>query len=88
MNRIGEAVRESKETQVAVKINLDGRGKADCTSGIGFFDHMLALLAAHGGFDLDIQAKGDLHCLGQSLSACLGQQKEHTKIRYGFCPHG
>ena len=37
MNRIGEAVRESKETQVAVKINLDGRGKADCTSGIGFF---------------------------------------------------
>jgi imidazoleglycerol-phosphate dehydratase len=98
MNRIGEAVRESKETQVAVKINLDGRGKADCTSGIGFFDHMLALLAAHGGFDLDIQAKGDLEVdghhtvedvgivFGKAFQHALGSRRNIQRFGTAFVP--
>jgi len=59
--RTAELVRETKETHIRVTINLDGTGKAQISTGIGFFDHMLDSFARHGGFDLTVEAKGDLH---------------------------
>lgn len=98
MNRFGKAERTTTETQIAVSIELDGKGTVDtidCSSGIGFFDHMLTLLAAHGGFDLQIAAKGDLEVdghhtvedvgivLGKAFSQALGDKKNIQ--RYGTC---
>ena len=59
--RTAEVVRETKETYIRVTIDLDGTGKAQVSTGIGFFDHMLDSFARHGGFDLTVEAKGDLH---------------------------
>lgn len=60
-SRTAEVVRETKETHIRVTIDLDGTGKAQVSTGIGFFDHMLDSFARHGGFDLTVEAKGDLH---------------------------
>jgi imidazoleglycerol-phosphate dehydratase len=59
--RTAEVVRETKETHIRVTIDLDGTGEAQVSTGIGFFDHMLDSFARHGGFDLTVEAKGDLH---------------------------
>jgi len=59
--RTGKIERNTSETDILVEINLDGTGKYDIDTGIGFFDHMLTQIAVHGLFDLVIQAKGDLH---------------------------
>lgn len=59
--RTAEILRETKETRIRVQIDLDGTGKAQVSTGIGFFDHMLDSFARHGGFDLVVEAKGDLH---------------------------
>ena len=59
--RTAEVIRETKETYIRVIIDLDGMGKAQISTGIGFFDHMLDSFARHGGFDLTVEAKGDLH---------------------------
>lgn len=59
--RTAEVIRETKETYIRVTIDLDGTGKAQVSTGIGFFDHMLDSFARHGGFDLTVEAKGDLH---------------------------
>jgi len=59
--RTAEVVRKTKETHIRVTIDLDGTGKAQISTGIGFFDHMLDSFARHGGFDLTVEAKGDLH---------------------------
>lgn len=59
--RTAEVVRETKETHIRVTIDLDGTGKAQVSTGIGFFDHMLDSFARHGGFDLTVEARGDLH---------------------------
>ena len=59
--RTAEVVRATKETHIRVTIDLDGTGKAQVSTGIGFFDHMLDSFARHGGFDLTVEAKGDLH---------------------------
>jgi imidazoleglycerol-phosphate dehydratase len=59
--RTAEVLRETKETRIRVQIDLDGTGKAQVSTGIGFFDHMLDSFARHGGFDLVVEAKGDLH---------------------------
>ena len=61
MERISELKRTSKETDILVRLDLDGTGKTDIDTGIGFFDHMLTALAFHGRFDLVVKAKGDLH---------------------------
>ena len=82
--RTGKITRATKETEVAVELNLDGAGRAEVTTGIGFLDHMLELLARHSRIDIKLQAKGDLHVdqhhttedagivLGQAVKKALG----------------
>jgi imidazoleglycerol-phosphate dehydratase len=60
-NRTAEVIRETKETRIRVRIDLDGTGKTEITTGIGFFDHMLESFGRHGGFDLQVETVGDLH---------------------------
>lgn len=64
MGRIGRVERTTKETDVAVAIDLDGTGRTDVATGIGFFDHMLCAFGRHGLFDLDVEVKGDLEVDG------------------------
>ena len=82
-----EVTRNTLETQITVRLDLDGTGQSKLSTGIGFFDHMLEQIARHGLFDLDIHAKGDLHidshhttedsgiALGQALAKALGDRK-------------
>jgi imidazoleglycerol-phosphate dehydratase len=84
--RAGKVKRRTAETDVAVAVSLDGSGKADITTGVGFLDHMLELLARHALFDLTIKVKGDLHvdqhhtvedcgiALGQAVREALGDK--------------
>ena len=72
MNRIAEVRRDTKETQIRVRVDLDGTGQAQLATGIGFFDHMLDQIARHGLIDLDIDAKGDLHIDGLHTVADVG----------------
>ena len=60
-NRKADVVRETKETQIRVRVDLDGTGRARVSTGVGFFDHMLESFARHGGMDLEVETKGDLH---------------------------
>lgn len=75
--RISEVERNSLETQICVKINLDGEGKSSISTGVPFMDHMLTLFSRHGFFDLEIQAKGDLevdcHHLLEDLGLVMGE---------------
>jgi len=75
--RIAKIERKTNETFIKLKINLDGSGKTSINTGVGFFDHMLNLMAFHGGFDLDIDAKGDLnvcdHHLVEDIGIVLGK---------------
>jgi len=87
MSRRAEASRKTKETDVRVRIDLDGTGQAQIKTGVGFFDHMLEALARHAPFDLEVTASGDLHIdahhtvedvgivLGQALSQALGERR-------------
>lgn len=89
--RIGEIARKTKETEVSVKINLDGKGRSEIATGIGFLDHMLDLLARHSRIDMEIRAKGDLHIdqhhttedvgivLGQAVKKALGDMRGITR---------
>jgi imidazoleglycerol-phosphate dehydratase len=93
--RTAEISRQTNETQIEIKLDLDGTGKHEISTGIGFFDHMLTHLAVHGLFDLTVQAKGDLHidthhtiedvalALGQAFDITLGDRK--GIIRMGDC---
>jgi imidazoleglycerol-phosphate dehydratase len=86
MARVARIVRETAETQISLDANLDGTGVSSISTGVGFFDHMLALLAKHSLIDLSIRAKGDLEvdahhtvedtgiCLGKALSQALGDK--------------
>src|ERR1043165_3449421 len=85
--RTGHVRRETRETRVEVVLNLDGSGRADVATGIGFLDHMLDSLARHARFDLTIRAEGDLHVdqhhtaedvgitRGQALDKALGERR-------------
>ena len=64
MTREATILRETAETRIEVTVNLDGAGRADVASGIGFFDHMLCAFARHGRFDLKVSVRGDLHVDG------------------------
>jgi imidazoleglycerol-phosphate dehydratase len=86
VNRTGRVERETGETSVLVEVDLDGAGVSTVDTGIGFYDHMLAQLARHGGFDLVVRTKGDLHidahhtvedtaiALGEAFGAALGDK--------------
>jgi len=86
MPRIGEIRRRTKETNLHVRVDLDGRGEAQVRTGIGFFDHMLEALARHALLDLTLEGEGDLHvdghhtvedtgiALGQALAQALGDR--------------
>ena len=58
--RTAEVIRRTRETDVQVRLNLDGTGRTEISTGIGFFDHMLTALGVHAGFDLMVKVKGDL----------------------------
>ncbi len=85
--RTGKVTRATKETEVAVEVNLDGAGGAEISTGIGFLDHMLELLARHSRVDIKVKAKGDLHVdqhhttedvgivLGQAVKQALGDMR-------------
>ena len=95
MARCAEIKRKTAETQISVKLNLDGEGKSDIATGIGFLDHMLTLLAKHSFMDLTVRAKGDLEVdshhtvedigivLGEALREALGDKAGIH--RYGNC---
>ena len=75
--RSGKVSRKTKETEIEVSVDLEGSGAAEVSTGIGFFDHMLAALAKHGLFDISVRAKGDLeidaHHTVEDVGICLGQ---------------
>lgn len=72
MNRTAEITRKTKETDISVKLDLDGGSHADISTGIGFLDHMLTALAIHGGFSLEVGAKGDLYVDGHHTAEDIG----------------
>lgn len=96
--RNAEIVRNTSETQIRLALELDGSGTFTGTSGIGFFDHMLNLLAVHSGFDITLDAKGDLEvdnhhtvedigiALGEALRDALGDKKGIRRYGCFFCP--
>lgn len=94
MKRSVTVKRKTAETDVTIMLNLDGKGDSEVKTGIGFLDHMLALMAKHGLFDLKVRAKGDLevdiHHTNEDVGICLGESfkkalKEKRGIkRFGF----
>ena len=98
MQRIADIRRDTKETQIQVRVNLDGQGDAQLNTGIGFFDHMLDQIARHGLIDLLIEAKGDLHIdghhtvedvgitLGQAVAQAVGDKKGLTRYGHAYVP--
>ncbi len=89
--RSGKITRNTKETEITLSVNLDGSGRGEIATGIGFLDHMLDLLARHARMDLVVKAKGDLHidqhhttedigiCLGQAVKQALGDMRGITR---------
>ena len=84
--READIVRETRETQIRLRLNIDGTGKSSISTGVGFLDHTLELFARHGFFDLDVNATGDLHvddhhtvedvgiCLGEAFKKAVGDK--------------
>ena len=97
-DRTAKIHRKTKETDVSVELNLDGVGKYEIDTGIGFLDHMLSHLSKHGKIDLTIKAKGDLNvdahhtvediaiCLGESLLKALGDKKGISRYGHSSVP--
>lgn len=96
--RQAEIVRETKETRIRVSVNLDGEGLSTVSTGLGFFDHMLVHLAKHGGFDVEVEAQGDLEidghhtvedigiCLGQAFLKAVGSAEGLTRFGHAVIP--
>ncbi|GAB3773211.1 imidazoleglycerol-phosphate dehydratase HisB [Ramlibacter monticola] len=96
--RQAEVTRNTAETQITVRLNLDGTGQARLATGIGFFDHMLDQIARHGLIDLEIDAKGDLHIdghhtvedvgitLGQAVYKAVGDKKGIRRYGHAYVP--
>ncbi len=96
--RTAEITRNTAETRITVRVNLDGSGQARLSTGIGFFDHMLDQIARHGLVDLDIQAEGDLHIdghhtvedvgitLGQAVAKAVGDKKGLRRYGHAYVP--
>ena len=97
-DRIAEVSRNTAETKIRVRVNLDGTGQARLSTGIGFFDHMLDQIARHGLIDLDIEAEGDLHIdghhtvedvgitLGQAFHKAVGDKKGIRRYGHAYVP--
>jgi imidazoleglycerol-phosphate dehydratase len=97
-DRVAHVQRNTSETQIGVRINLDGTGQANLSTGIGFFDHMLDQIARHGLIDLDVQAKGDLHIdghhtvedvgitLGQAFAQAVGDKRGLRRYGHAYVP--
>jgi imidazoleglycerol-phosphate dehydratase len=98
MARTASVTRNTAETQITLTLGLDGTGKADIETGVGFFDHMLTLLAGHSLFDLTVRCKGDLHvdghhtvedvgrALGLALKDCLGERRGIRRYGHAIIP--
>ncbi len=98
MNRTAEVTRHTKETQIRVRVDVDGTGQAQLSTGIGFFDHMLDQIARHGLIDLLIDARGDLHIdghhtvedvgitLGMAVAQAVGDKKGITRYGHAYVP--
>jgi imidazoleglycerol-phosphate dehydratase len=98
MARTAQISRKTKETSIEVSIDLDGTGQASVSTGIPFYDHMLEQLARHGGFNMSIQATGDLHidthhtvedvaiCVGEALRTALGDKAGVRRFASGNFP--
>ena len=96
--RTAEVTRNTAETRITVRVNLDGTGQARLSTGIGFFDHMLDQIARHGLIDLDVQAEGDLHIdghhtvedvgitLGQAVAKAVGDKKGIRRYGHAYVP--
>ncbi len=96
--RQAQVTRNTLETQISVKLNLDGSGKSKLATGIGFFDHMLDQVARHSMIDLEIEAKGDLHIdahhtvedvgitLGQAFAKAIGDKKGVRRYGHAYVP--
>ena len=96
--RSAEVSRNTAETKITVKLNLDGTGQATLSTGIGFFDHMLDQIARHGLIDLDIQCAGDLHIdghhtvedvgitFGQAVAKAVGDKKGLRRYGHAYVP--
>ncbi len=96
--RTAEVSRNTAETRITVKVNLDGTGQSKLFTGIGFFDHMLDQIARHGLIDLDIHAEGDLHIdghhtvedvgitLGQAFAKAVGDKKGIRRYGHAYVP--
>jgi len=93
--RKDEVYRKTKETEVSVKVNLDGEGKADTNTSVPFLDHMVTSLATHSMIDITAKVKGDLRhhsvedlaiCLGEALSKALGNRKGITRFGNAAAP--
>ena len=96
--RTADVRRDTKETKIQVRIDLDGSGASRLATGIGFFDHMLDQIARHGLIDLDIAAEGDLHIdghhtvedvgitLGQAVAQAVGDKKGLTRYGHAYVP--
>jgi imidazoleglycerol-phosphate dehydratase len=90
--------RKTKETQIELSLTVDGSGRIDVDTGIGFVDHMLTLFAGHGLFDLTVKATGDLHidehhtaedvfiCLGKALDQALGDRRSIVRTAHSYVP--
>jgi imidazoleglycerol-phosphate dehydratase len=98
VQRTAEVSRNTAETQISVKVNLDGTGKQQLNSGVPFLDHMLDQIARHGLIDLEVHAKGDLHIdghhtvedigitLGQAFAKAIGDKKGIRRYGHAYVP--
>jgi imidazoleglycerol-phosphate dehydratase len=98
MARTANLTRKTSETDIALTLALDGTGRSEVATGIGFLDHMLTAFARHGLFDLDVRAKGDLHIdfhhttedvgivLGQALATALGDKRGIRRFGQALVP--
>jgi imidazoleglycerol-phosphate dehydratase len=98
MARTAQIRRHTRETQISLRVNLDGRGKAEISTGIPFFNHMLDLVTRHGGFDLKLKATGDLDvdqhhtvedvgiALGEAVTSALGNKRGIHRAGYFLMP--
>lgn len=94
----GEVSRITKETEINIKVELDNKGKADISTGIGFFDHMLTALSVHSGISMSVHVKGDLHvdghhtvedtgiALGKALAIALGDKSGIARYGTAYIP--